>query len=302
MRNKAHSLFGGISSAVSRYVAKIRRRLESIAAVLLLERVLLEFAADEATLRAGAIAYYVLLSIFPLLLGLVSILGFFLPDAAVRQSVADALNRLLPGSAAFVEQTLDSVIGARGSTGIISLLLLLWSGSNLFGNIRRALNQAWDVPVGRPFLLARALDLAMVIIVGILVVISVSTTTLSQFFGQSDGISIVYVGGKIIAYIVAFGIFLLVYKYIPHTRTYWRWTWPGALLMATFFQAGALAFVFYIDTFTNYQLVYGSLGSVIILLFWIYLSAMVIILGAELNSELYRMANGIERGGSKRKT
>jgi membrane protein len=300
VREKIVSLFKDTAAAVSHGISSLHKRLERIPAFLLVERVILEFGADEATIRAGAISYFVLLSIFPLLLGLVSILGFFLPDAAVRQSVGDALRRALPGSYSFVEQTLDNVIQARGSTGIISLLLLIWSGSNLFGNVRRALNRAWDVQRARPFLLARAIDLGMVVLAGVLIIISVSTTTISQFFRQSSGLSVVYIGGKILAYLLAFGVFLLVYKYMPNTKTYWRWTWPGAFVMATFFQAGALAFVFYVDTFTNYQLIYGSLGSVIVLLFWIYLSAMIIILGAELNSELYRMANGIERGGTKR--
>ncbi len=279
-------------------VSSIRARLAKFWVFRLAGRVLLAFSHDEASMRAGAITYYVLQSIFPLLLGLVSLFGFFLPYSSVKQAVFETLTRALPVSADFVVQILDGVIEGRGAIGIVSLLLLLWSGSNLFANIQRALNKAWNVLENRQFFIGKAIDLAMTAGAGILLLLSMFAAMAGQFFAESAGgmsLWVYTIGGRLIAFILTFNLSLLVYKYIPNTKTYWRWSWPGAFLVAVFFQLGTFVFALYITSYTNFQNVYGSLGSVIILLFWIYLSVEVLILGAELNSELQRMRLGVER-------
>ncbi len=295
------SLSRRVAGSLARLFRRLHDRLDRIWLFSLLERVILEFSEDEASMRAGAITYYVLQSLFPLLLGLVSLLGFFLPRASVRQAVSDTLMRILPGSSDFIGQTLDSIIALRGTIGIVSLLLLLWSGSNLFGSVRRALNRAWDVPERRQFFVGKAIDFAMVAGAGILLLLSVSANTVARFFDTVAGAAafwVLAVGGRFFAFLVAFGLFLIVYKYIPSAKTLWRWTWPGALLSAVFFQAGAYVFIFYVSNFANFQSAYGSLGSVIIFLYWVYLSVEVLLLGAELNSELQRMSRGLGRGGT----
>jgi membrane protein len=94
---------------------------------------------------------------------------------------------------------------------------------------------------------------------------------------------------RIIPWITTFGIFLLIYKYVPNRKTCWRYVWPGALAGAFLFEVGKSLFVWYLQTFASYGQVYGNLASVIVLLFWAYLSALLLILGAEISSEYERL-------------
>ena len=217
----------------------------------------------------------------------------------MSQAVSDTLKQVLPGSSELVQQTLDNVVAMRGTAGIGSLLLLLWSGSGLFGTIGRAIDRAWNVRTSRHFVILKLRDFSMVFGTGVLFLFSTSLSTAAQFFHRFPGGSfwLLAVGGRVVSFVLTFALFMSMYKFMPHTRTYWRWTWPGGLLATSFFQVGTYVFVFYLANFTNYQSVYGSLGSVIVLLLWIYLSAIVLVLGAELNSELQRMSLGVERGG-----
>ncbi len=279
---------------------RLLARLQKVWAFRLTGRVFQDFNEDEGATRSAAIAFYVILSVFPLLLGLVSLLGFFLPHASIRQAVSDTLKQVLPGSVDLVQQTLDNVVQMRGGAGIVSLLLLLLSGSSLFGAVERAINRAWNIRTGRNFVVGKLRDLAMVLGTGLLFLLSMAISAIGRFFDQVDvpmAFWLVAVGGRVAAFLLTFGLFMMVYKYVPNTRTFWRWTWPGTLLTTVFFQAGTHIFLFYLTDFTNYKSVYGSLGSVIVLLLWIYLSALFVILGAELNSELQRMGLGMKRGG-----
>jgi membrane protein len=99
-----------------------------------------------------------------------------------------------------------------------------------------------------------------------------------------------------LGFIFSLSIFLTLYKFIPNTKTYWRYVWPGAVLVAILFEIGKSLFVFYIDRFSTYESVYGGVASMIILLIWIYISAFILILGAEISAEYGRMKRGVERG------
>jgi membrane protein len=104
------------------------------------------------------------------------------------------------------------------------------------------------------------------------------------------------VGARLLAFLPSFAIFLILYKFIPNTKTYWRYVWPGALLAAVLFEISKSLFILYLDRFATYELVYGSIGSVIALLFWIYVAAFILILGAEFSAEYGRMRMGVAKG------
>ena len=95
---------------------------------------------------------------------------------------------------------------------------------------------------------------------------------------------------------ITFLIFLMVYRFVPNTKTYWRYVWPGALVAAVLFEVAKSLFVWYLDNLAIYNQVYGSLTSVIVLLLWIYVSSLILILGAELSSEYGRLRMGAARG------
>jgi len=94
---------------------------------------------------------------------------------------------------------------------------------------------------------------------------------------------------RLVAFLLILAVFLLLYKLIPNTRTYWSHIWPGALLAAIFFEIARTLFIFYLENFANYQLIYGSITSIIILLVWMYYSAFILILGAEFTFQYSRI-------------
>ena len=103
---------------------------------------------------------------------------------------------------------------------------------------------------------------------------------------------------KAMAWAITFAVFLLLYRFVPNCKTYWRYVWPGAVVAAILFEASKGAFIWYLADFANYELVYGSVASMMGLLSWAYLSAFILILGAEISSEYGRMRDGVGRGES----
>ncbi|MCJ7522310.1 MAG: YihY/virulence factor BrkB family protein [Dehalococcoidia bacterium] len=280
-------------------LSPIKERLLRIPAVVLIVRVIHELGEDDASHMAAGVAYYAVLSLFPLVLGLIAILGIFLPAETIQEHLFEFFERNLPGATDVLEQNIEDVIRLRGAIGAISLLLLLWSASTMFGAISRTINRAWDVHKDRPFHIRKLRDLFMAIGVGALFLLSVGATSIFSILQAWDlpfvGIA-ADSGARVLGFIISLCIFLILYKFIPNTKTYWRYVWPGAVLAAILFEIGKSLFVFYIDRFATYESVYGGVASMIILLIWIYISAFILILGAEISAEYGRMKRGIERG------
>jgi membrane protein len=97
------------------------------------------------------------------------------------------------------------------------------------------------------------------------------------------------VGSRLTAFLLLLAVFLLLYKFIPNVKTHWRYVWPGALLAAILFEIARTVFVLYLEKYANYQLIYGSIASIIVLLVWIYYSAFITILGAEFTFQYSRL-------------
>ena len=112
---------------------------------------------------------------------------------------------------------------------------------------------------------------------------------------------IVDVGSRLVAFLLMLTVFLLLYKLIPNTKTYWRYIWPGALLAAILFEIARTLFVFYLERFANYQLIYGSIASIIVLLVWIYYSSLIMILGAEFTFQYSSMRYSVIAGNGTAK-
>ena len=275
--------------------ARISARLLKVPAIQLIVRTVRELGNDDGSHMAAGVAYYAFLSLFPLMLGLIALLSLFLESDRVNDELFDFFGTYLP-AATELEENIDGIRNQRGALGILSILGLFWTSSAVFGAISRAVNRAWDVHQDRPFYIAKTRQLAMAGGVGVLFLLSMSTTTALQFLGgilENAGVNAVT---RILPFFFTLAIFLAIYKFIPNTKTFWRYIWPGALLAAVLFEAGKNIFVYYLDNFSNPELVYGSLGSVIALLGWIYISAFILILGAEFASEYGRMRAGVAQG------
>jgi len=278
---------------------RIKERLLKIFLVQLVVRTVQELGADDASHMAAGIAYYAVLSLFPLLLGLIAIFGLVLPSETVQQELFEFFERNLPGAVDVLEENIEQVIRLRGAIGAVSLVLLFWSASAMFGAIGRSINRVWDVHKDRPFYIRKVRDLGMALGTGILFLLSVGATAIFSILRATElsvgGIA-VDVAARLLAFLFSLGIFLVLYKIMPNTKTYWRYVWPGAVLAAVLFEIAKTLFVFYLDHFASYDMVYGSVASVIILLFWIYISAFILILGGEFSAEYGRMREGVKRG------
>ena len=272
----------------------------------LVVRTVQELKDDDASHMAAGVAYYSLFSLFPLLLGLTTIMSFFVESEEVRTDLTDFVAEYLPGSGELMTHNLDVVVRLRGALGIFSVLGLLWSASAVFGAIARAVNRAWDVHRDLPVYISMPRQILMAFGVGIVFAASLGAATVARIAtraAENDTFDVTFVFetlGRLFLQGVSFGltlaIFLAIYKFMPNTKTYWRYIWPGAIVGALMFEAAKSMFLLYVDSFSNFENVYGSLAPVIALLVWVYVSSFILILGAELSSEYGRLKNEVERG------
>ena len=282
--------------------------------LVLTARVAKEMQQIESTHLAAGVAYYALLSLFPLLLGLLALGGILLSSEGTYQGLLSFVTANLPGSKAFVEQNVGEVVEFRGVVGVGAILGFLWTASIGFGAVARSVNRAWGIRVNRPFYVAKPLHILMALAVGALFLISTSATSVievitdperdfgipaQEFFLQ---LGLGHLALRMVPWGINIFIFLMIYRFAPNCKTYWRYIWPGAVVAAVLLEVSKGLFLWYLDNLAIYNQVYGSVTSVIVLLFWIYVSALILILGAEIGAEHSRMRLSIEQGGSLRQT
>jgi len=259
-----------------------------------------QLGRDDANDMAGSIAYYSLLSIFPLLLGVFSILGFFISSEIIQRQIFQFLEANLPASVDLIERNVTQIVQLRGTFGIISLLSLFWTGSAVFSAIGRAMNRSWGVRKPRPFYIRKLRDISLGLAITILFFLSLGLTSFSSVILTIDisGMeTMTHAVSRVLGFVTIFAVFILTYKFMPNVKTYWRFIWPGAFLAAVLFEIVRYLFIYYLGKFASYELVYGSVASIIVLMVWIYLSAYTVVIGAEFSSAYSRMYGKKGRNG-----
>lgn len=290
-------------AAAHEHVDPIVDRYQDKFLIKLAVRTVKELIEDDATHMAAAISYYTLLSMFPLIVGLISVLSFFWHDDAVQGLIITWASGFLPESQTFIEDSIRPIIAARGAIGAFALIGLFWTGSAIFGGITRSINRAWDVHSDRPIYLSKARQLVMAFMTCLLFLASMSINAFVGFAQElpiagvlvsNISVAMLYAGSFALIFIV----FLMLYKYVPNAKTYWKEVWVGALVAAALFELTEYAFILYLSRFAGFANVYGALAPVIVLLIWSYAGGLILILGAEISSEYGRLKRGIERGVS----
>ena len=268
-----------------------------------------EFGDDQCPQLAAGISYYVLFSIFPLALLFLAISGLMLANESLRADLVDNLFDALPLSEGEGREDLESAISGVTTgislAGLVSIVGLMWSASGMMGALRRALNQAWDTDYKRRFLHGKLLDFVMVLSLGILMGLSVGATIFLQVARRvsddlSDALGPLGSGATLslevvavfVPLLISFVTFMVLFKFVPSVKTRFRSIWPGALLAAVLFEGVKNGFAFYLRSFGNYDAIYGSLGTVVAFLFFVYVSANIMLLGAEMAAEWPRVIHG----------
>jgi membrane protein len=238
-------------------------------------------------------------------LGLIAIFGYFLPSINLQDELLKFVGNNIPGATNILKQNIAEIIKLRGVMSVLSIVLLFWSASTMFSAISLAINRAWDIRVYRPFFIRKASELGMALSLGILFLLSLGASTMISILHgalklPATDFIIVNLSSRLLAFLLMIAVFLLLYKFIPNVKTYWRYVWPGALLAAIFFEIARTLFVFYLENFGHYELLYGSITSIIALLVWIYYSALILILGAEFTFQYSNLRNpAITESGAK---
>lgn len=275
----------------------IKRRLIFLA--VMMRRAVQEFLTDNCTHLAAAISYYFLLSLFPLALAAISILSYFSRSPDVEARVTQAITDVLPVSGELISETIRGVAGGWGAAGAIAIIGLIWAGMGIFNALRKSLNTAWGIKKPRSFLRERLMELVMLLGFAAFLLISVLLTTAFAIireasihvFGEqflTGGLvwrSVVIASSTFLAFVG----FLFLYKFVPNTRVRWRHVWLGALIAAVLWEIVKNVFVWFVGKFATYNLVYGSIGTIIALMTWSYISAVILLFCAKIVSIYPRM-------------
>jgi membrane protein len=271
------------------------------------KRTVREFQDDRLSDWAGALTYYGVLSIFPALLAVVSILGLF--GSRATGPLLDNVGTLAPGPVQdILTQSLRGLEQNRGGAGlftIIGIAVAIWSASGYIGAFMRASNIAYDMPEGRPIWKLLPVRVAVTMVLVVLLVISamivVFTGGLAERAGQVLGIGdtgiVVWNVAKWPALLIAVMLMLtILFWAAPNVRQPgFRWITPGSALAVVLWIIASLGFGFYVANFGSYNKTYGTLAGAIIFLVWLWVTNLAILFGVELDAELER-ARAIEAG------
>jgi membrane protein len=244
--------------------------------------------------RAASLSYYFLFALFPTLLFLTALLGL-LPIPKLMDRLLDYITRMLPGDAASVlTRTLAEVVkGARGSLVSIGVLAALWGAASGMVSIRKALNVAYDARDRRPGWRQRLDALALTVWFSLFTLLALLLLVFGERLGDAVagalGVGAVFtwawsiVRWPLILLLALLGI-TLVYHFAPAVRRRWRWVTPGSAFALVGWLLASFGLRLYVGYFGNYNATYGSIGGVILLMLWFYLSSLTLLIGAEIDA------------------
>jgi membrane protein len=257
------------------------------------------FNDARASEAAAGMAYYALFSLFPLLLALVAAGSFFLESERAYREVVDLVTQAIPVSRGLIERNIRRVLELRGTVGIVGLIGLLWSATGVFTILANHINRAWPEAETRNFLEKRLVALGMVGVLAGLLVLSLFSTAVLNLLPRLQvplwgGVSIYETSlwaivSKLVPGLFISLMFLSLYRWVPNTEVKWSGAVWAALVAAFAWEAVASAVTWYLSSgLARYELVYGSLGAVVALMFWIYISSLITLFGAYLSAAINR--------------
>jgi membrane protein len=258
------------------------------------KRTMKEVKQDQVPLLAAGVAFYLLLSLFPAIIAGVSVYGLVADPTTVRDQIARLTETLSPETASLVgEQIRQVTSGAGGALGfatVFGILLALWSASSGMKALITGINMTYDETETRKFVklrgLALGLTLGAMVLLGVALALIVGFPAVPDTWPTALHWVVAVLRFVLLAALLVVGLAVL-YRYAPD-RDQPRWTWVswGSGIATLLWVLASIGFSIYANAFGNYNKTYGALAGVIILMFWLFLSAFVVLLGAELNTEM----------------
>jgi membrane protein len=258
--------------------------------------------SDDILGNAAQVAFYFSFALFPLLLFLMSLLGILLADKEdLQNELFLMLAQVMPSSAFdLVKTTLDEVTSnASGGKLTLGIITTLWAASAGVDNMRGTLNQVYDLKETRSWINAKLVSLVLTIGIGILILAAIG----SMVYGSQLLEAVLPVDSPFILealeWVVILSVlllaFALLYNFAPnHSPFQWKWITPGAVIGVILWILASGAFRLYLHYFDTYAATYGSLGAMIILLLWLYITALVILIGGAINA-IFDEKSGVEK-------
>jgi membrane protein len=284
-------------------------RLGGLSLPEFVRRVLQAIYADNCMGQAAQLAYYFLFALFPFLLLLTTLLGY-IPVPHLMAYLMSSLARVMPTDVlSLIQDHVESLLSEqRGGLLSFSLLTSLWPSTSAIMAIMDNLNRAYKVHESRPFW--KTWGIALLLVIGLSVLIVVGTVLLvfgpqlgSLIAGQVGLGHAFKVGWDIIRWPLSlfFLIFAManIYYFAPDVEQEWKWITPGSVFSIIIWVLSSLGFSYYVSNFGSYNKIYGSIGTIIILMMWMYLLGFVILAGGEINSEIEHAATSGKDPGQR---
>ena len=252
-----------------------------------------EFLGLNGPYMAAAVSFYALFSMFPLMLALIAVAGFFLESGGFRDRLIDGIPEILPVEGDLVANVIANVTSGAAVGSILAAIGLFWASTAVFGAIRKSINNIWGIRRRRPFLQERLMDVTLMLAASVALIVSIFATTFLNFLSEfttvlfaNDTVSQGFWSRVALAlpWTTTFVSFFLLYLWLPNTRVRVRDVWLPVLLAGTAFEAAKIVFVIYLGSFRNYADVYGAVSAVVVLMAWVYFSTIILLVGALLTS------------------
>ncbi|WP_316289031.1 YihY/virulence factor BrkB family protein [Clavibacter michiganensis] len=266
-----------------------------------LRKTVREFGSDQCTDIAASLTYYAVLSLFPALIAIISLLGVFGQGQQTVTAVLDLLRGFAPADAlALIEPILTGFVEspAAGFALVSGIVLAIWSASGYVGAFTRAMNRIYEIPEGRPFLKLKPMQLAVTLI-GIVIllvcalIIAISgpvTDAIGEALGLGPTVQIVWSIAKwpVLAFAIVLLIAILYYATPNAKQPKFRWMSVGAAIALVVLVVASVGFAFYVTEFSSYAKSYGALAGVVVFLLWLWIANLALLFGAEFDAELER--------------
>jgi len=264
-------------------------------AVRVLRIAVYNYGESNATQSAAGMAYYAFFSLFPLLLFMVVGASYILEVQSAYDYVIEHVYRVLPTAQNLIDANLQQVLDSRGAVGLLGLVGFLWSSTSFFSILTRNINRANPNSTKRGFFEDRAVALGMIGLLALLLALSLVSNTITGLLPKIDIIAIRGIPIhetilwryfiKLVPFFITLLLLIALYRYIPKEKVGWQGVLIAAPLAASLWQGVTKVFTMMIQMgFVRYELIYGSLGTLASLLFWLYLISLITIFGAHLSA------------------